>query len=190
MKEEEMFVGDPFDKYFAVGWMKRYTEKMCEMYATKVNNPMTCIVLRPTNIYGPNDKIEPDRSHVLTALIRKVIEKQNPIQVWGDGTDIRDVLYVDDMVDAMILSAETVEGFKQYNVGYGAAFSVLELLNYIKKVENIHVDHVLVPTAPRMIPIRKVSIEKINKELGWYPKTPLTLGIQKTYDWVKHVLSV
>lgn len=182
--EDKMFNGDPYDKYFAVGWMKRYTEKLCQMFSEKLKNKTTCIVLRPTNIYGPNDKIDPNRSHVLTALIRKVVEKQNPIEVWGDGQDIRDVLYVSDMVDAMITSVEKLDTFEQINIGYGKSYSVLELLEMIKEVANYNVPYKLIPTGPRMIPVRKVSIEKAKQVLNWEPKVDIKTGIKKTYEWI------
>lgn len=186
--EEDMFKGDPYHKYFAVGWMKRYTEKLCEIYATKVKDPMSCVVLRPTNIYGPGDKIDPKRSHVLAALVRKVVEKQNPIEVWGDGTDIRDVLYISDMIDATILATEKVEGFDQFNIGYGASYSVLELLNLIKHVAKYDAPFKLIP-GPRMIPVRRVNIEKAEKVLGWKPKVNIKDGLLMTVDWMNKVLS-
>jgi dTDP-D-glucose 4,6-dehydratase len=117
--EDMMFQGEPFEKYYAVGWVKRYTEVLCKLFAEKLKNPMPCVILRPSNIYGPNDKTDPTKSHVLSALMRKVVIKQNPIEVWGDGTDEKDVLYVDDMVDAMLLAAEKVEKFvKAMRKGY------------------------------------------------------------------------
>lgn len=186
--EDKMFEGDPYDKYFAVGWMKRYTEKLCQMFSEKLKKKTACIVLRPTNIYGPNDKIDPNRSHVLTALIRKVVEKQNPIEVWGDGQDIRDVLYVDDMVDAMITSAEKLDAFEQINIGYGKSYTVLKLLEMIKEVSSYDVPYKLIPTGPRMIPVRKVNIDKAKNILNWEPKIDIKEGIKRTYEWVSQEL--
>jgi len=109
VKEEEMFEGEPYEKYFFVGWMKRFTEVLCRMYGEKLPKPMAIIVLRPTNIYGPNDDFEPATSHVTAALVRKVVERQDPIEVWGTGNDVRDVIYVDDMVEAMIVAMEKIQ---------------------------------------------------------------------------------
>ena len=72
--------------------MKRFGEIMCRMYGEKIENPMTTIVIRPTNVYGPFDDFKPETSHVTAALIRKVIERQSPLVVWGDGNDIRDII--------------------------------------------------------------------------------------------------
>jgi GDP-L-fucose synthase len=189
MIETDMFKGDPFDKYFSVGWMKRYTEKLCELYATKVKDPMSCIVLRPTNIYGPGDKIDPKRSHVLAALIRKVVEKQNPIEIWGDGTEIRDVLYISDMIDAIIMAVEQVDGFEAFNVGYGETYSIMELLEFIRLATNYKAPHKFIP-GPRMIGTRKVSIDKIKKVLGWKPKVNVKDGIEMTCRWMEQLLSL
>lgn len=186
--EDKMFEGDPYNKYFAVGWMKRYTEKLCELFSTKLKSNLTCIVLRPTNIYGPFDKIDPSRSHVLTALIRKVVEKQNPIEVWGDGTDERDVLYVSDMVDAMVLSTELNE-FQQINIGYGKSYTVSNLLDKIKRIANYESNIKYILDAPRMIPKRSVNIEKAKSLLYWYPRVHIDNGIKYTYNWVKEELN-
>ena len=190
MIESEMFEGDPFDKYFAVGWMKRYTEKLCQLYSVKSDSQMTAVVLRPTNIFGPNDKIDPSRSHVLPALIRKVVERQNPIEIWGDGTEVRDVLYIDDMIDAMIVSAEQVSGFDQFNIGMGKSYTVLQLLEIIQKVSGYSVPYKFVPTTAKMIPFREVSIKKAKNILGWEPKTTLEEGILKTYSWMQKELAL
>ncbi|MFH1383707.1 MAG: NAD-dependent epimerase/dehydratase family protein, partial [Candidatus Omnitrophota bacterium] len=84
VKEEDVG-GDLFEKYFCVGWMKRFTEILCQMYAEKIKNPMKVGVIRPANIYGPYDDFEWETSHVLPALMRKVAERHDPIEVWGDG---------------------------------------------------------------------------------------------------------
>jgi len=69
--EDEMVPGDLFEKYFCVGWMKQFTEILCRMYAEKIRTPMQMVVVRPANIYGPDDDFEWETSHVLPALIRK-----------------------------------------------------------------------------------------------------------------------
>jgi len=182
--EERMFEGDPYHKYFAVGWMKRYTEKLCELYDSF--NKMSCIVLRPTNIYGPHDKFDPERSHVLPALIRKVVEKQNPVEVWGDGKDIRDIVYVSDMVDAIILAIQKIDSYTPMNIGLGETLSVNEILDIIMRCENHNVPISHVNNKPSMIPKREVSIQKAKDLLGFEPKVFPQEGIQKTIEWYKN----
>lgn len=106
VREDEMFGGDPYDVYYSVGWMKRYGEILCKIYAQKIKNPMPTLVIRPSNVYGPYDKFDFNTSHVTTALIRKVVERQNPVEVWGSGNDIRDLIYIDDFIDGLFLAFE------------------------------------------------------------------------------------
>jgi hypothetical protein len=81
-----------YEKYFIVAWMKRFTEIVCEMYATKIANPMKVCVVRPANIYGEFDDFEWETSHVIPALIRKVVERHDPLMVWGNGEDLKTYL--------------------------------------------------------------------------------------------------
>lgn len=184
MTEDMLFVGEPHEKYFAAGWMKRYTEILCRLYSEKISPALPCIVLRPTNIYGPGDKIDPQRSHVLPALIRKVIEKQNPIEVWGDGTDERDLIYIDDMVDAMLKAMEIQTGYDPINIGYGQTHTVNELLQIVKEVAGYDAPVKYLLNAPRTIPVRKVNIEKSKRVLGWEPLVSIQEGIRRTHDWM------
>ena len=101
VREAEMFDGDPHDVYFAAGWMKRYAEILCRTYAEKIAQPMPTVVVRPSNVYGPYDKFDFAVSHVTAALIRRVVERQNPLEVWGTGEDIRDLIYVDDFIEGL-----------------------------------------------------------------------------------------
>jgi GDP-L-fucose synthase len=189
VKEEDMFVGEPFEKYFFVGHMKRFTEVLCRMYGEKLPKKMTTIVLRPSNIYGPGDKFEPERSHVTPALIRKVIERMNPLEVWGTGNDVRDLIYVDDCVEAIVLAAEKLNGYAALNVASGTSVSVKDILNTVMDLENCRdqVKVVFDPTKPTMIPIRVVDVSKAEKLLGFRAQTDLRTGLKKTIDWYKNV---
>lgn len=184
--EEDLFVGDPYDKYFAVGWMKRYTEVLCRMFSEKLLKRMSCIVLRPTNIFGPGDKFDPQKSHVLPALIRKVVSRQNPVEVWGDGTEVRDFIYVEDLVDACILAMERLDTYYPLNIGMGVTYTVNELLQTILKIEGC-VDFKVIydKSKPTMIPIRKVSVVRAFNTIGWKYKTSLEEGLRKTIDWYR-----
>ncbi len=183
VKEEEMFEGEPFEKYFAVGWMKRYTEKLCELY-DGLDSQMSCIVLRPSNIYGPYDKFDPERSHVLPALIRKVVSRQNPIEVWGDGTGERDIIYVEDMVRAIISSTKLNE-YSPINIGVGHTISINDILKCIMKYENHNVDIKYLTGKPQMIPKREVDITKAKDVLDFNSKISFEEGIAKTIEWYK-----
>jgi len=124
VKEDEMFNGDPYDTYFGVAWMKRYTEILCRLYSEKLKDPMTTVVLRPSNIYGPYDDFEFETSHVMAALIRRVVERHDPFEVWGTGDDVRVWIYIDDFIDAMMLAAEKIDSFNPVNICLGQGYSI------------------------------------------------------------------
>ena len=175
-----------YDKYFPVGWMKLFTEKMCEMYSTKIKNPMITVVVRPGNIYGPYDHFDLENSHVIPALIRKVVERQKPLEVWGDGKDIKDFIYVEDLVEGLIKAMEKINKFDQINIGGGKPIIIRQILKAILKSDNFENPEIVFNSSkPTMIPIRLINIKKAKKILSFTPKTSLKIGIKKTVDWYK-----
>lgn len=191
LKEEEMLNSDPEDKYFPVGWMKRYTEILCQMYSQKLNPQMVTVVLRPTNIYGEYDKYDFAKSHMFAATLRKVVERHNPIEVWGTGDDIRDLIYIDDMVDAIILAVQKIDTYHPLNIGYGKGYSVKEILNMMLKIDGYQSANIIFNTAkPTMGVIKLVDITRAEKELGFRPKTSIEEGIAKTIRWYKENMHV
>jgi len=184
VKEEEMFTGEPYDVYYFGGWMKRFTETLCRMYGEKLERSMTTIVLRPTNVYGPNDDFEPSTSHMTAAMIRKVAERQDPIEVWGTGDDVRDVIYVDDMVDAILGAVEKIERHTAINIGLGKAYRVKEILNTVQDLAGYQDAKVVFDfSKPSMIPIRLIDTTKAETLLGFRAKTELRDGLKKTLHW-------
>lgn len=186
VKEEEMFEGEPYEKYFFVGWMKRFTEVLCRMYGEKMAKPMTTIVLRPTNIYGPNDDFEFETSHVIAALIRKVVERWDPIEVWGTGDDIRDAIYVDDMVEAMLSAMEKVSGYDVFNIGLGRAASIKEILTMLLDIDDYKGSSIkFEPGKPTMIPVRLVDVSKAERILNFRAKIGFKEGFTKAVAWYR-----
>ena len=182
--EDEFTFGDIYEKYFAVGWMKRYTEKLCEMYSKVLNPSMQCIVLRPANIYGANDKFD-NRSHVLPATIMKVVNKQNPIEVWGDGKDIRDFIHIDDFVRACMVVMDKVDSYDIFNIGSGVGKSVNDILFTCMELEGYDTDVTYNSDKPSMIPIRLLDVSKAKDKLGFETEISLREGLKKTIKWYK-----
>tara|TARA_R110002049_G_scaffold305728_1_gene503104 strand:- start:965 stop:1906 length:942 start_codon:yes stop_codon:yes gene_type:complete len=182
--EDEFTFGDIYEKYFAVGWMKRYTEKLCEMYSKVLSPSMQCIVLRPANIYGANDKFD-NRSHVLPATIMKVVNKQNPIEVWGDGKDIRDFIHIDDFVRACMVVMDKVDSYDIFNIGSGVGKSVNDILFTCMELEGYDTDVTYNSDKPSMIPIRLLDVSKAKDKLGFETEISLREGLKKTIKWYK-----
>lgn len=189
VKEEEFFDGDPYETYFGVAWMKRYTEILCRMYSEKLKNPMMTVVLRPSNIYGPYDDFDFQTSHVMAALIRKVIERHSPLEVWGTGNDIRDWIYIDDFIDAMILATKKINSYNPINIALGEGHSIKNALQMILEIDgytDAKVKYNL--SKPSMIPIRLIDTTKSESILGFKPKINLKAGIEKTMEWYRKTL--
>lgn len=178
-----------FEKYFIVAWMKRFSEIICEMYSTRISKPMQTIVIRPANIYGPYDDFEWETSHVLPALIRKVVERQNPIEVWGDGKDIKDFIYVDDIIDGLLSAMKKINRFDVVNIASGNQYCLRDLLDIIIRLDGYENAHVVFnDTKPTMIPKRLIDPAKAGKLLDFKAKTPIEKGLKETIDWYRSTL--
>lgn len=182
--ETDFLFDEPYPVYFPVGWMKRYAEVQCELYAKYLPSKMKCTVIRPANLFGPHDKYDFNKCHVTPATIRKVADQLNPIPIWGDGTELRDLLYVEDFVEALQVVMEKEEDmFEVYNVGSNKVFSVLEVLDVMKKVADYSAPIEFISGKPSMIPTRKIDSNKIKNKLGWESTTSLESGLKIAYEW-------
>ena len=179
-----------YDSYHIVAWMKRFTEIVCDMYSTKISDPMDTIIVRPGNLYGPYDKFDREKSKVIPALIRRAVEKQNPFEVWGDGMDLKDFLYIDDFIEGLLLSMESLKSSDPINIAYGSAITIKDVLKEILAATNHDDVSVKYDTSkPTMIPKRLIDISLAKKRLGWQPKINIRVGIQKTVDWYKNEIN-
>lgn len=182
--ETDFMFNPPYPVYFAVGWMKRYAELQCELYGNHLPRKMKCTVVRPANLFGPHDKYDFNKCHVTPATIRKVADKMNPIPVWGDGSELRDLLYVDDFVESLqIIMEKEQELYNVYNVGSNQVYSVLEVLDKMKKIVDYDAPTEFIKGKPSMIPTRRINSNKIKSNLGWEPKFSLDEGLKITYQW-------
>ncbi|HOW28922.1 MAG TPA: NAD-dependent epimerase/dehydratase family protein, partial [Elusimicrobiota bacterium] len=185
-REEELFHGDPYDVYYPVGWMKRHLEVLARMYSEKLKRRMCVQVIRPSNIYGPFDDFRWKTSHVLAALIRKVIERHEPIEVWGTGNDVRDVIYIDDFAEACLDILEKSETYDPVNVALGKGYRVKEMLEVLCEEDGYVAPRIVFnPAKPSMIPVRRVSVEKAERVFGFRAKTDLREGVRKTMRWYR-----
>ena len=182
--ETDFLFDEPYPVYFPVGWMKRYAEVQCELYAKYLPIKMKCTVIRPANLFGPHDKYDFNKCHVTPATIRKVADQMNPIPVWGDGTELRDLLYIEDFCEALqIVMEKETENYQIYNVGCNEVYSVLDVLDKMKKIANYDAPIEFIKGKPSMIPTRKIDSNKIYDKLGWKVTTSLEDGLKLAYEW-------
>jgi nucleoside-diphosphate-sugar epimerase len=171
-------------KYFGVGNTKVYIEKMCDFYGTLGKTKHT--VLRQSNIYGPHDKYDLKKSHVFGATITKVMTNDEKINVWGPGTETRDFLYVDDLLNFIELALEKQESMCEvFNVGCGYEVSIKELVEKIIKIsgKDLKMEHDL--SKPHIPTKLFLDCTKAKEMLGWEPKVSLEEGIKRSIDWWK-----
>lgn len=184
--EAEMFDGDPEEVYFPAGWMKRYAEILCRTYAEKIARPMQTVVVRPSNIYGPFDKFDFGVSHVTAALLRRVVERQSPLEVWGTGNDIRDLLYVDDFIDGLVAAAATDLPFLAVNICAGRGYAVREVLQTLLEVDGYTDANVTFDASrPSTVPVRLMDDRLARETLGFQAKVPLAEGLRRTIAWYR-----
>lgn len=144
----------------------------------------------PTNLYGPNDNYDLEKSHVLPALMRKfIVAKRNnseAVTIWGTGTPKREFLHVDDLADALLFLMQHYNDEEFVNVGVGEDISILELANLIKSVTGFEGAIVLDTSKPDGTPRKLMDVSKLH-QLGWKAKISLQEGLQMVYQLVKDI---
>ena len=189
IKEESLLTGElePTNDAYAIA--KIAGIKMCQAYNKQYGT--NYISVMPTNLYGPNDNFDLEKSHVFPALIRKFheakINKEAEVVVWGTGTPIREFLYVDDLAEACIYLMNNYNDDKIVNIGTGVGVTIRELAESIAKVVGYEGKLVFDTSKPDGTPIKINDVSYLNS-LGWQAKTDLLSGIEKTYNWYKSKL--
>ncbi len=170
-----------FPHYVAAGATKLYVERMCEMYAGF--GRLRCTALRHSNVYGPYDKFDLERSHMLGATVTKAMTapEGGDLTVWGTGEEARDLLYVDDLVRcvALVIERQTAP-FALYNVGAGHAVTVRAVVEKVIAAtgRRIGIKHDLSkPTIPFSLAL---DSGRIAAEIGWRPAIALEDGLART----------
>tara|TARA_A100001011_G_scaffold391415_1_gene476847 strand:- start:74 stop:1006 length:933 start_codon:yes stop_codon:yes gene_type:complete len=156
--------------------------KLCEYYNRQYNS--NYFSLMPTNIYGPNDNYDPATSHFIAALIMKIYlakkHKLKHILLWGDGKSKREIMYVDDLADAVIFFANKKPKHDLINIGIGKDMSIKDYAKKIMKIVNYNVPIKFDRTKPNGMR-RKILDVSLANSYGWKSKTSLNNGIKKTY---------
>jgi GDP-L-fucose synthase len=160
--------------------------KLCENYRLQYGCDFVSVM--PTNLYGPNDNYDLKGSHVLPALLRKIItaKKNNDPEViiWGTGTPRREFLHVDDLAEACFFIMNNYSSAEILNIGVGEDITILELANLIKKIAGYEGNIKTDPSMPDGTPRKLMDVTRIN-QLGWKASIPLEQGIRNVYEEVK-----
>lgn len=185
IKEEALLTGplEPTNEGYAVA--KIASLELTKMYRRQYG--MDAVSLMPTNLYGPNDNFDPESSHVLPALLRKIhlarVSASKVVEIWGSGTPKREFLHVDDLADAAIFAVKRYEGERHLNVGSGRDISILELVRLIAETVGWEGEFRFNTSLPDGTPRKLLDVSRLTA-LGWRPKVDLRDGIEATYRWM------
>ncbi len=161
----------------------KYCEYLNGQYGTDY------ISVMPTNLYGPNDNYHPEHSHVLPALIRRFHEAKeagaDTVTCWGDGSPLREFLYVDDLAELCVFLMNNYSGSETVNAGTGKEISIKDLTELVAKVIGYHGRIEWDPSKPNGTPRKLLDVSKATK-LGWTYKTELEDGIRLAYEDFKN----
>ena len=148
------------------------------------------ISVMPTNLYGPNDNYHPEHSHVLPALIRRFHEAKEAgapsVTCWGDGSPLREFLYVDDLANLCVYLMNHYSGNETVNAGSGKEISIRDLAELVARVVDYHGEILWDTSKPNGTPRKLLDVSKA-AALGWQYKTALEDGMQLAYqDFLSH----
>lgn len=186
LKEEYLLTGELEHTNEPYAIAKIAGIKLCDAYRAQYG--CNYISVMPTNLYGPNDNYDLNNSHVLPALIRKVItakrNQDESVTVWGSGTPKREFLYVDDLADACFYLIKNYDEPGLVNVGVGEDVSILDLARLVVKIVGFDGQILTDTTKPDGTPRKLMDVSKLQAK-GWKAKISLEEGIAKVYQVVK-----
>ena len=190
-REENLWNGYPEETNAPYGLAKKTLLVMSQAYRQQYG--FNSIFLLPVNLYGPGDNFDPQSSHVIPALIRKIYEVQsngqNKIVVWGTGKATREFLYVEDAARGIVLATEKYNKSEPVNLGAGFEISIRKLVEKIAKIMNYKGKIIWDTTKPDGQPRRMLDTSKAKKEFGFAAKTSFDEGLRKTIEWYRQAFS-
>ena len=186
LAEDSLLTGplEPTNEWYAIA--KIAGIKMCQAYRRQYG--FDAISVMPTNLYGPGDNFDLEKSHVLPALMRKFYEAKTSgaesVEVWGSGNPRREFLHVNDLADACVFLMQHYSSPDIINVGWGKDISIAELAGLISEVVGFQGRIEFDPGKPDGTPRKLLDTSRLTA-LGWQPSIGLEAGIASTYDWYR-----
>jgi len=184
-REEDLWNGYPEETNAPYGLAKKMLLVQAQAYRQQYG--FDAIYLLLVNLYGPGDNVDPQRSHVIPALIRKCVEARNAgapsITVWGDGSPTREFLYVEDAADGIRLAAERYDGELPVNLGSGMEISIKDLVQVICRLTGFRGEVVWETSQPNGQPRRCLDTSRAEALFGFRARTPFEEGLRRTIEW-------
>ena len=182
-EEDDLWNGYPEETNAPYGVAKKSVLVGAQSYRAQYGT--NAIFLLPANLYGPRDNFDLETSHVIPALIRKMIEGDDEVVLWGDGSATREFLYVDDAAEAFLLAAERYDDPAPVNVGTGVEISIRELAEMIAALTGFEGSIVWDTSMPNGQPRRALDASRAEEAFGFRAQTPLREGLVQTIAWYR-----
>ncbi|MDH5266127.1 MAG: GDP-L-fucose synthase [Candidatus Bathyarchaeota archaeon] len=186
-KEEDFWDGYPEETNAPYGIAKKILLVQAQAYREQYG--FNAIYLLPVNLYGPRDNFDPERSHVIPALIKKMVDARldgkNEVAVWGTGKASREFLYVEDAAEGILLATERYNKPGPANLGAGKEITIRELVDLIAKLTGYNGEIVWDASRPDGQPRRCLDTSKANEEFGFKVTIGFEEGLRRTIEWYK-----
>lgn len=175
----------PTDPITSYGIVKLAIEKYLGLF--RYLHGLNCAVLRISNPYGPYQD-PAGQQGVISVFLNRILAGE-PITIWGDGTVVRDYLYVADLVDALVLAAEVETESKVFNIGSGRGAALKEIIALMAEVTGEKPMVEYLPGRTLDVPANVLDVRRAREELGWTPRTGLADGMAETWAWIQTLTS-
>lgn len=186
-REDDLWNGYPEETNAPYGVAKKTLLVGAQAYREQYGT--NAIYLLPVNLYGPGDNFDLETSHVIPALIHKMVVAKEigheSITLWGDGTPTREFLYVDDCVEALVLAAELYNGPLPINLGTGEEIAIRDLAELVRSETGYEGTITWDASRPNGQPRRKLDTTRAEELLGFSAQVPLEAGIERTVAWYR-----
>ena len=184
--EDQAIPADPHSTY---GWAKLLGEVACEAYHTDTG--LNTGMVRIFNCYGPKESLDPDSSHVIPSLCRKVIEEPDggAIELFGDGSQERGFIHISDLVEGMVIAMDRAVSGEPINLGNGeAVVSINDLAEKIIAIsgKDLTIEHDL--TKPTGTDKYAADTDRMEAILDWTPSVGIEEGLETVYEWAEREL--
>jgi GDP-L-fucose synthase len=182
-REEELWNGYPEETNAPYGVAKKSILVGAQSYREQYG--LNAIFLLPANLYGPRDNFHETNAHVIPDLIRKMVDSQGEVVLWGDGSPTREFLYVEDCADGLLRAAELYDEPEPVNLGTGDEISIRELAGAIAELTGFAGEIRWDTSMPNGQPRRSLDASRAEQLFGFRAETPLREGLERTIAWYR-----
>jgi GDP-L-fucose synthase len=186
--EDDLWNGYPEETNAPYGVAKKSVLVGAQSYRAQYGT--NAIFLLPANLYGPRDNFDLQTSHVIPALIRKMVAAEDEVVLWGDGSPTREFLYVDDCAEGLILAADRYDGAEPVNLGTSEEIAIRDLAELVAELTGFEGKIVWDASMPNGQPRRSLDVSRARQLFGFEARTSLRDGLARTIEWYRASLPV